>query len=83
VKGWSGQRQWINTASWLARVNAAGPLARACKPDRRGADAVGTDGYVLLGRSVPAPERKQLAESGLGATQLLRALLSLPEAHLA
>ena len=67
VKGWPGQRAWINTASWLARVNVAGPLADACKPQGN----LKRHAAVLLGQ--PLGEA-QVEED-------LRVLLSLPEAH--
>ncbi len=69
VKGWPGQRAWINTATWLTRVNAAWLIAagsRAKDPARS-----------LLG-AVPVPPELR----GTGRDQV-HALLSLPEAHLA
>ena len=45
--------------------------------------AVEESSRTLLGRPVPETERIKLAESGLGAVPMLRALLSLPEVHVA
>jgi uncharacterized protein (DUF1800 family) len=67
VKGWPGQRAWINTASWLARVNVAGPLAEACKP----AGNLERHAAVLLGQPVDPAQ----------VVSDLRVLLSTPEAH--
>jgi len=78
VKGWPGQRAWINTATWLARVRAARGLATQAKS--RGIDR---HARALLGRPMPAEERKQLESSGAGNKDLVQALLTLPEAHLA
>ena len=83
VKGWPGQREWINTATWLTRVNAARGLANAF-PDGRGRQAVvNRYGRALLGRPVPEADKKKMLESGAGQRDLVQALLSLPEAHLA
>ncbi|MHC4972503.1 MAG: DUF1800 domain-containing protein [Planctomycetota bacterium] len=78
VKGWPGHTHWINTATWLVRVNAAHRLTRDI--------AVGDlddCARALLGRPLPGPERDRLAKSGAGRPDLVHALLSLPEAHLA
>ena len=40
-------------------------------------------GRALLGRPVPEADRKKMLESGAGQRDLVQALLSLPEAHLA
>ncbi len=73
VKGWPGHLSWINTATWLARVDAGRKLASTFAP--RG-DAVVA---ALCGRPPGAEERERLA----GAKQdFAHALLALPEAHL-
>jgi len=79
VKGWPGQRAWINTATWLTRVRAARGLAAEAKR------SLGIHGaaLALLGRPLPAEERQALKKSGAGQRDLVQALLTLPEAHLA
>jgi len=79
VKGWPGHTHWINTATWLARVNAARKLTQ----DFRGAGDLEDHARVLLGRPLPDSERDRLVQSGAGKRDLAHALLSLPEAHLA
>jgi len=83
VKGWPGQEQWINTAAWLTRINAARAFVDGFEPRLGGADALDTYGRALLGRPLAAPERARLLGSGAGKRDLAHALLSLPEAHLA
>lgn len=80
VKGWPGHRAWINTATWLVRVNAARALANRYDGP---ADVLGRTGRILLGRPVPEAEKDKLLASGAGKRDLVHALLSLPEAHLA
>ena len=79
VTGWPGQRDWINTATWLARVNGA----RALAEESRLKGSLDELTLALLGRPLPAPERARLEQSGAGRTDQVRALLCLPEAHLA
>lgn len=69
VKGWPGQRAWINTATWLTRVNAAWLIA--------GASRAKDPARSLLGAAPVPPELR-----GTGRVHV-HALLSLPEAHLA
>jgi uncharacterized protein (DUF1800 family) len=74
VKGWPGHLSWINTATWLSRVETGRRLA-ATFPQGSG------DGLVLALCGTPpgAEERRRLA----GANgDFAHALLSLPEAHL-
>jgi uncharacterized protein (DUF1800 family) len=82
VKGWPGHTHWINTATWLVRVNAAHALTRDL-PDAGGPEDLEDLARALLGRPLPGPERERLAKSGAGRRDLVHALLSLPEAHLA
>ena len=79
VKGWSGHTDWINTATWLARVNTARQLTQ----DFGGAGDLDGSARALLGRPLPGSERDRLVSSGAGKRDLAHALLSLPEAHLA
>jgi len=83
VKGWPGGRDWINTASWLARIDAARGLAAAKKPTLGGAEAVKIHGTALLGRPPAAGEAESILKEGTGKRDLVHALLALPEAHLA
>lgn len=79
VKGWPGHLSWINTATWLARVDAGRRLAETFKLREDGDAAVLAYGRPLCGRAPAAEERERLA----GARQdLAHALLALPEAHL-
>ena len=79
VKGWPGDRAWINTATWLTRVRAARAIAAQAKR------SLGVDGSALavLGRPLPPEERASLQSSGAGNADRVQALLTLPEAHLA
>jgi hypothetical protein len=61
-------------------VNAARALAD--RYDGPG-DLLGERGRILLGRPVPEAEKDKLLASGAGKRDLVHALLSLPEAHLA
>lgn len=79
VKGWPGHTSWINTATWLARVDAGRRLAATFKPRKSGDDAVVAYGRPLCGKAPGAGERERLAAAG---GDLAHALLSLPEAHL-
>ncbi|MHC4222960.1 MAG: DUF1800 domain-containing protein [Planctomycetota bacterium] len=79
VKGWPGQRSWINTASWLPRVNAARGFARTVDKDAQ----FEACGRALLGRPVSSLEKQALESSGGKRGDLVHGLLSLPEAHLA
>jgi uncharacterized protein (DUF1800 family) len=79
VKGWPGQRSWINTASWLTRVNAARGFAGTVGKDAQ----IESCGHALLGRPVSSLEKQALESSGAKRGDLVHALLSLPEAHLA
>ena len=78
VKGWPGGRDWINTATWLNRVRAARALSAQAK-----ARSIDQAALAVLGRPLPGPEGTQLAASGAGKQDLVQALLTLPEAHLA
>ena len=78
VKGWPGQRSWINTASWLTRVNAARGFAGRVDSGA----SIESCGRALLGRPVSLPEKQAIRGSGAGRRDLVHALLSLPEAHL-
>ncbi|MFQ5844376.1 MAG: DUF1800 family protein [Planctomycetota bacterium] len=82
VKGWPGQRSWIHTAAWLARINTAASLAGRIDPRVEGAAAVRRYGRDLLGRPVRPEVAETLVRSGAGSRDLVRALLSLPECHL-
>jgi uncharacterized protein (DUF1800 family) len=75
VKGWPGHALWVNTATWLSRVNAAHRFFEAPGDADRAARA-------LLGRPLEAPEKDAIAKSGAGGRDLAHALLSLPEASL-
>jgi len=79
VKGWPGDRAWINTATWLTRVRAARAIAAQAK------QSLGVDGsaLALLGRPLPPEERASLQSSGAGSAETVQALLTLPEVHLA
>jgi len=79
VKGWPGQLAWINTATWITRVNGA----RSIADGTRSTGTLDELSTALLGRPLPAPERSRLARSGAQGSDLVHALLSLPEAHLA
>jgi len=81
VKGWPGQRAWINTTTWLVRVNAARRLAGevAGRLNERDLERFSR---AFCGRPLPEAEKKTL-RSGAGKRDLAHALLSLPEAHLA
>jgi len=81
VKGWPGHLSWINTATWLARVNAAQRLSRSFAPRHDGDAALAAYGRPLLGRPPGADERARLTRGGVGKQDLAHALLSLPEAH--
>jgi uncharacterized protein (DUF1800 family) len=70
VKGWPGHLSWINTATWLARVDAARRLALAPRPEAA---------RVLCGRP-PGEDEMQLLSAA--TKDFAHALLSLPEAHL-
>lgn len=78
VKGWPGHRAWINTATWLVRVRTARALANGAGNRWRLDDAA----QAVLGRSLPAAERRELTKSGAGNRDLVQALLTTPEAHL-
>jgi uncharacterized protein (DUF1800 family) len=75
VKGWPGHKRWIDTATWLARANGARLVADRGRVDPAGA------GTALLGRPLPGPERDALR--GAKGAEFVRAVLCLPEAHLA
>jgi uncharacterized protein (DUF1800 family) len=79
VKGWPGHLSWINTATWLARVDAGRRLAATFKVRGKGDDAVLAYGRPLCGKAPGAEERERLAGAG---ADLAHALLALPEAHL-
>ncbi|MHC4930914.1 MAG: DUF1800 domain-containing protein [Planctomycetota bacterium] len=79
VKGWPGQRDWINTASWLTRINAARGFAGSVDAGA----ALEHCGRALLGRPVSLPEKQAMVSGGAGGRDAVHALLSLPEAHLA
>ncbi|MCK6461887.1 MAG: DUF1800 domain-containing protein [Planctomycetes bacterium] len=71
VKGWPGHLTWINTATWLSRVDAARRLAFPAKGDEVVA--------ALCGRPPGPEEQERLAGAG---NDFAHALLSIPEAHL-
>ncbi len=75
VAGWPGHREWINTATWLSRVNAGARLLRALPASARPEH--------LLGSALPAQEYQVLTKRATGRAALARAILALPEAHLA
>ena len=77
VKGWSGQDDWINTATWIARVRAARHLAGAAE----GRFDTDQAWLAFAGGALPAAEKGLLG--GAGQRDLVHALLSLPEGHLA
>jgi uncharacterized protein (DUF1800 family) len=79
VKGWPGHLSWINTATWLARVDAGRRLAATFNLRESGDDAVLAYGRPLCGRAPGPEERRQLADA---KQDLAHALLALPEAHL-
>jgi uncharacterized protein (DUF1800 family) len=74
VKGWPGHLSWINTATWLARVDAGRKLAATFRQDA--GDRVV---LALCGRPPAAEERQRLADA---KQDFAHALLCLPEAHL-
>ena len=78
VKGWPGDRAWINTATWLNRVRAARAIGQQANPR-----SLREAARAFLGRPLPGPERKQIEESGASPKDRAQALLTLPEAHLA
>ncbi|MEE8104104.1 MAG: DUF1800 domain-containing protein [Planctomycetota bacterium] len=82
VKGWPGGRTWINTATWLARINAAHRITREFESQRSGADACRYFGRALLGREPDARAQKAIVQSGVGTKDIVHALLALPESHL-
>ncbi len=82
VKGWPGHRTWINTATWLTRINAAHRLTRALEQQGHGDKAVDKHGRALLGRLPAHDVRMILLKSGTENRDLVHALLALPETHL-
>jgi len=82
VKGWPGHGAWINTATWITRVNAAERLAANLDIRFDGEKALDHYGRALLGRNPPAAERQALLSAGTGKRDLVHGLLALPEAHL-
>jgi uncharacterized protein (DUF1800 family) len=79
VKGWPGHLSWINTATWLSRVDAGRRLASTFTVRGDGDDAVLAYGRPLCGKAPGAEERQRLAAA---KQDLAHALLCLPEAHL-
>lgn len=79
VKGWPGHLSWINTATWLARVDTGRRLAETFKLREDGDAAVLAYGRPFCGRAPAAEERERLAAA---KQDLAHALLALPEAHL-
>ncbi|HEX5136682.1 MAG TPA: DUF1800 domain-containing protein [Planctomycetota bacterium] len=79
VKGWPGHTSWINTATWLARVDTGRRLASTFDVRGSGDDAVLAYGRLLCGKAPGAEERQRLAAAD---SDLAHALLCLPEAHL-
>ncbi len=73
VKGWPGHLSWINTATWLARVDTGRKLAPTFPS--RGDEVV----FALCGKAPGPEERGRLAGAG---NDFAHALLCLPEAHL-
>ncbi len=73
VKGWPGHLSWINTATWLARVDTGRKLAPTFPS--RGDEVVA----ALCGKAPGPEERERLAGAG---NDFAHALLCLPEAHL-
>jgi len=82
VKGWPGHGAWINTATWITRVNAAERIAATLEIGFDGEQALDHYGRALLGRPPPAAERQALLSAGTGKRDLVHGLLALPEAHL-
>lgn len=80
VKGWPGHRDWINTSTWLTRVDAARELTRGFHPASPGIDALGR---AVLGEPPPPAARAAIDAAGLPPQDVAHALLALPEAHLA
>ncbi len=76
VAGWPGHNEWINTASWLARVNGIRNLVTSPSVSLTQA------GRALLGDRVPQTEIDRLQKSGASKRDLAHALLALPEAHM-
>jgi hypothetical protein len=71
VKGWPGHLTWINTATWLSRVDAG----RRLPFPAAGNEVV----LAMCGRPPGEGERGRLAGAG---KDFAHALLCLPEAHL-
>jgi uncharacterized protein (DUF1800 family) len=92
VKGWPGQfegRKWINTATLLARYNAAVGLVAGSRVKTRDnqAAAAFVDEWLgrLIGRPVEAGKRAQLIEAARDARNRVRVLeliVSMPEYQL-
>lgn len=98
VKGWDGHRAWINSATMLVRLNAAGAAAESGPAadvkllrnryelkDR--ADAIRFCGELLLDGRVPAELARALAavdgSPDVAMRQALRLMLSSPEYQMA
>jgi uncharacterized protein (DUF1800 family) len=79
VKGWPGHRDWINTATWMTRVNAARELTRGLRPASSGIDALSR---AVLGEPLPPAARAAIDAARLAPEDAAHALLALPEAHL-
>ncbi|MGQ0612818.1 MAG: DUF1800 domain-containing protein [Planctomycetaceae bacterium] len=77
VKGWPGHRDWINTASWMTRVNAARELTK-------GAAGLSAERSArsLLGAVPGDAAARALSTADASPAERAHALLCLPESHL-
>jgi len=77
VKGWPGHRDWINTATWMTRVNAARELTK-------GATGLGAERALrsLLGEVPGDGAGRALLAADASPAERAHALLCLPESHL-
>lgn len=92
VKGWPGQfdgRKWINTATLLARYNAAVALVERSRVKTRNPSDPGefVDEWLnrLIGRPVEADKRArliELADEAKKRTRVLELIVSMPEYQL-
>jgi uncharacterized protein (DUF1800 family) len=82
VKGWPGGESWINTTTWLNRVNAARALVAGAQSGLTIARADRL-AHAYCGTALPGSERARVEKDGAAGDALAHAVLSLPEAHLA
>ncbi|MEE9282204.1 MAG: DUF1800 domain-containing protein [Myxococcota bacterium] len=82
VAGWPGHTEWINTATWLTRVNTARGLAERLAHPASGEAGLERHSRALLGRELDARLRTELLRDEPLAADLAHGLLALPEAHL-